>query len=106
MSDRHEVARALLFEIRGELRGLGLWESQPPAGDALDSDVPFGFDRLQFNQWLQWVFLPRTHAVLDAGRDLPGKSDISPMAEWFCEEHDLPGDRLVELIRSFDRLWR
>lgn len=102
--DQRDRARQLLREIASELDQLGLWESGPPAPEALESAVPFCFDVLEFHQWLQWVFIPRTHAVLDRDARLPAKSAIEPMAQWYCEENDIDGGRLVALVRQFDRL--
>ena len=30
---------------------------------------------------MQWVFLPRVHALLDAGAPMPGNCGIHPLAE-------------------------
>lgn len=104
--DRRTHARELLVEIRAELKAQALWEPAPPPPDALKSEAPFCFDTLEFNQWLQWVFIPRTHALLDAGGSFPADSNIAPMAEWFDEQNeDIDGRRLTALLARFDRLW-
>ena len=35
------------------------------------STMPFMYDTLQVEEWLQWVFVPRLHALLDANAPLP-----------------------------------
>ena len=104
MSEPQQI-RALLVEIRGELRRLDLWEPAPPSPQQLSSTAPFCFDTLEFPQWLQWIFLPRTQAVLDAGGSPPAASNIAPMAAWYVEQSELEGAaRLVRLIERFDAL--
>ncbi|HEB95682.1 MAG TPA: YqcC family protein [Sedimenticola thiotaurini] len=105
MGRRNEVDR-LVQEMEHEMRLLGIWSSIPPSAEALASEFPFCYDTLQFDQWLQWVFLPRIHAVLDAGAALPAASDIAPLAEvWFIEqEMAQEAARLVGLIRRFDQV--
>ncbi len=108
MSDEElttDMARDLLDEIERELRRLELWDGTPPAPAALESTAPFAFDTLEFNQWLQWIFLPRTHAMLDAGGRFPAACDVSPMAEWFVSENGIEGDRLIRLMQRFDAIW-
>lgn len=103
-SRQHE-ARELLHAMQASLDALGLWEAGPPPAEALASTAPFAFDTLAFHQWLQWIFLPRTHALLDAGGRFPRSCEIAPMAEWYVVERGLAGDELVALIRRFDALW-
>ena len=59
---------------------LALYAELHPA-DALASPLPFMVDTLRIEQWLQWVFLPRLHALLDAQAPLPGACSVHPLAE-------------------------
>ena len=90
--------------LEWELRRSGLWESQPPSPEAFQSAMPFSADRMSFGQWLQWVFIPRTRALLDHGGPLPESSAIRPMAEEMFKDVAQDTDALVELIGEFDRL--
>ena len=84
LSARHPALapfRLLLTEIETELCRQGLWETAPPAPAAFESGLPFCCDRMRFTQWIQWVFLPRTRALIEAGGPLPEVSGIRPMAE-------------------------
>jgi len=71
----------LLDDLQTELTRLDLWEATPPPPAALASPLPFCVDTLRFTQWLQWVFIPRTRAVLEGAAALPARSGIRPMAE-------------------------
>ncbi len=93
----------LLLAIEAEMRRIDLWENTAPDPQALASAAPFCYDTLQFQQWLQWVFLARMRALLDTGAALPGACDIQPLAEHSFAE--LPQDtaRLVALCGEIDR---
>lgn len=75
-----ELADAVI-ELERELRGLGLWAADPPEAQQLASQQPFCVDTLSFEQWLQWVFVPRMAVIIEQGRGMPGAFSIAPMGE-------------------------
>lgn len=93
-----------LLLIERELRVLGWWQEQAPSAEALASQEPFCVDTLTFEQWLQWIFLPRMKQLLEAGAALPSVSGIQPMAEMVYREQSGVARRLLELLGEFDRL--
>lgn len=93
-----------LLLIERELRVLGWWQEQAPSAEALASQEPFCVDTLTFEQWLQWIFLPRMKQLLEAGAALPSVSGIQPMAEMVYREQSGLARRLLELLGEFDRL--
>lgn len=97
------LAEQLLL-IERELRVLGLWSAQAPAAEALASQEPFCVDSLAFEEWLQWVFLPRMRLIIEQDLPLPGASGIRQMAEVAYRERMLETRRLHELLGAFDRL--
>ncbi|WP_457787878.1 YqcC family protein [Pseudomonas sp. PL-6] len=103
-----EARVALLAEqlllIERELRLLGWWEEQAPGAEALASQEPFCVDSLTFEQWLQWIFLPRMKQLLEADAALPSVSGIQAMAEMVYREQPGVARRLLELLGEFDRL--
>lgn len=94
---------ALLDALQAELERVDQWEPAPPPPEALASPLPFAVDTLRFSQWLQWIFIPRTRALLDAHGRLPLKSAILPMAEEALAETDWDQSRLLALIGRIDR---
>ena len=58
-----------------------LWEAVPPSADALASTDPFCINTLSATQWLQWVFIPRMQALLEAKAALPRNFAITPYLE-------------------------
>lgn len=98
-----QVADQLLL-IERELRQLGWWQSEAPSAEALASQAPFCVDTLAFEQWLQWIFLPRMKVLLESASPLPKTSGIREMAEMAYREQPHRARGLLELLGEFDRL--
>lgn len=99
----HLLAEQLLL-IERELRLLGWWESQAPSAAALASQEPFCVDTLSFEQWLQWIFLPRMAFLLEQGAALPETSGIHAMGEMTFASRAAEARTLQGLLGEFDRL--
>jgi uncharacterized protein YqcC (DUF446 family) len=100
-----EVAEHLLL-IERELRVLGWWSELPPSDQALASGEPFCVDTLEFEQWLQWIFLPRMKLILENDLPLPNASGILEMAEMVYATRQRETQPLQQLLAQFDRLIR
>jgi uncharacterized protein YqcC (DUF446 family) len=98
-----DVADQLLL-IEQELRSLGWWAAVSPSDDALASQAPFCVDTLAFEQWLQWIFLPRMKVILENDLELPRSSGIRAMAEEVYRERLSEVGRLLDALGAFDRL--
>jgi uncharacterized protein YqcC (DUF446 family) len=98
-----EQVHALLIDIEAHLRQMGLWQDEPPAPEALASTQPFCIDTLGFDQWLQFIFLPKMYQLLDVGADLPTECAIAPMAEEFFRGKMLPSLGLERTLAAVDR---
>ena len=97
-------AASLLIDIEAELRRLDLWERVAPSAAALASTEPFCVDTLSFTQWLQFVFLPRMYALLEAERLPPGRCEVRPLAEQHFSGGTLPAAALIAAIGRLDEL--
>lgn len=97
------LAEQLLL-IERELRVQGWWQAQAPSAEALSSQEPFCVDTLAFEQWLQWIFLPRMKLLLEAGAALPSVSGIQPMAEQVYGGQLVKAGALIKLLGEFDQL--
>jgi len=97
------IADQLLL-IEGQLRQLGLWVQEAPSVEALASQQPFCVDTLAFEEWLQWIFLPRLKALLEANAPLPTASGIAAMAEQVFSGRALEVKGLIAALEAFDRL--
>jgi uncharacterized protein YqcC (DUF446 family) len=98
-----QVAEQLLL-IERELRVLGWWSESPPSAQDLASREPFCVDTLAFDQWLQWVFLPRMKVILEQDLPLPNASGILEMAEMVYASRQHEARSLQQLLAQFDRL--
>ena len=100
-----KIAEQLLL-IERELRVQGWWDDVPPSIEALSSVEPFSVDTLDFEQWLQWIFLPRMKTILEQDLPLPNASGIQEMAEMVFAARNVQGkDRQLQvLLKEFDLL--
>ncbi len=96
MSERHSQLANLLFELEKELRESQLWAEQSPAPEALLSTEPFSIDLLTFTEWLQFIFLPKMYATIEASEDLPQSCSIAPMAEQFFSAEEVSATKSNE----------
>jgi uncharacterized protein YqcC (DUF446 family) len=104
-SERHQRMLVLLQELETEMRRQQLWAGMPPSAEALSSVMPFMYDTLKAHQWLQWIFIPRTRALMEARGRLPGNCNIHPLAEHELSRiKDIEAGRLLEIILAIDTL--
>jgi uncharacterized protein YqcC (DUF446 family) len=94
----------LLTALEREMRSQERWDALSPGPQALQSTQPFAFDTLEFDQWLQWVFLPKLRQLLAMQLPLPQSCAISPMAEEVYGADDPAGRRLIVIIARIDAL--
>lgn len=104
MDARVSALAEQLLLIERELRVQGWWQAQAPSLDALSSEQPFCVDTLAFEQWLQWIFLPRMKQLLEVGAVLPSVSGIQPMAEQVYGGQLKKAGQLIKLLGEFDQL--
>ena len=95
---------AQLIDLEAALRQLDLWSETLPSQEALSSEQPFAMDSLEFEEWLQFIFLPTLYEVLGSGRALPERCAIAPMAEETVGKKKLPTEALIATLRELDRL--
>jgi len=99
----HVIAEHLLL-IERELRQQGWWASTAPSAQALASVEPFAVDTLDFDQWLQWIFLPRMKTIIEQDLPLPNASGILAMAEMVYADRPAQSHGLRRLLAQFDEL--
>ncbi|MGB2023814.1 MAG: YqcC family protein [Litorivicinaceae bacterium] len=84
------------------LRELGLWSDARPKAEHLASTMPFCYDTLELEQWLQFIFLGRMREVLEQGDALPESCAISPYVEMLSGAGKAVHPRLARLIKQVD----
>lgn len=100
MTPERDYIRLLLNDLRHELRHQGLWTDEPPSVEALGSHEPFCVDTMPLENWLQFIFIPRMEAILDADGPLPGQCIIRT----YAEEHYATRHNTHHLVRIIGKL--
>ncbi len=100
---REELSQ-LLQALEQELRTQDRWDETPPPAAALRSTQPFAVDALSFEQWLQWILLPKLNSLLAQRLPLPTNCAIRPMAEEVYGKADLGGTRITQIVAEIDVL--
>ena len=93
-----------LFEVEKMLREMNHWSHIEPLSDVLASTQPFAVDTLEFVEWLQFIFLPRMHLLVEAAAPLPENCSIAPMAEEYFRGSSHQAVMLIKLLESIDAL--
>lgn len=104
MVDHYRRLASLLQAVEKELRAMQLWEEQMPSAEALASDQPFALDKLSFNQWLQFIFLPKMAGIVETDSALPESCSVAPMAEEFYKAEQVDALSLVRHLAAIDAL--
>lgn len=99
----YQELRENLQLLEVELKDQKLWSAIAPDPKALESTTPFMYDTLKLNEWLQWVYIPRLRAVMDAKGTLPHQSHVYPLASHEWEQRtDFDKAQLLRLINRID----
>lgn len=100
---KKETMRSLLIQLEAELQAHHLWDNEKPESvKVLKSQMPFAVDVLSPEQWLQWVFLPKMHDLIQSNQALPSNYALLPYFEETLKE--CPSEKLLNLISQIDQL--
>ena len=101
----HREVEVLLKKLEEQMRTVSLWSDMPPSQQALSSRVPFAYDQMPFEQWLQFIFIPKMMALIEGKKHLPDKLVLLPMAEKSLTERQ-GKTKVLAVISQIDRLFR
>ena len=104
VDDKYLAVADALMDIEAEMRILRWWDVVPPSAQALASTIPFCADTLEFYQWVQFVFLPRMHALVEQRLPLPTACGIAPMLEESSRASGRESANLLKLFARIDQL--
>jgi uncharacterized protein YqcC (DUF446 family) len=93
-----------LNQIQTELEHLKLWQMNAPSPEQLMSTLPFCMDTLTFTEWLQWIYIGRLRALIEAKQDLPKGAVVYPYAEETFKVDGQGSRQLLLLISELDQL--
>tara|TARA_R110002020_G_scaffold40661_5_gene120073 strand:- start:587 stop:895 length:309 start_codon:yes stop_codon:yes gene_type:complete len=97
------MAQALL-ELERALRELGFWAAAPPAADRMSSAAPFCIDTLSFEEWLQWILIPRLGGIAARRERLSAGASIMPMGEQSFAHLGRRQQPLLVVLAQIDQL--
>src|SRR5215469_12765383 len=100
----YEVVAAKLGEIEQEMKRVGLWQEQPLKPEQYNFSKAFAMDTMSYDQWLQFIFVPRVKEIISTRGKFPASSSVGAQA---VREFDTyrNAERLITLLSEFDRLF-
>lgn len=102
----YEQVRTVLQSLQQTMHRSGCWSSIAISAEALQSQQPFCLDTMNFNQWLQFVCIPKMQTIIETNQVLPTfvkGQGLEPMASEFYKNTE--ADRaIIALIRQLDDL--
>lgn len=95
-----------LHHLETALKQQNLWTEIAPTAQQLASTEPFCVDTLPFEQWLQWVFIPKMTTLISTPNfsGFSHTSDIHSMADYIFQTYEQPTKTITEIIRQIDTL--
>jgi uncharacterized protein YqcC (DUF446 family) len=99
----YEMSSTFLVELELQLKASSLWSTHTPSAAAMASTAPFACDALSFEQWLQYIFIPKMRQLITTNSPLPTQMAIAPMAEqtWQTQPDK---QSIIKLLIKFDQL--
>ena len=102
-----ETSRAAVVEhlnaLEFRLREIGRWSETRPAAEALASTLPFCYDTLEIEAWLQFIFLGRMRELIEQGDPLPESCAIAPYIDMLHASGRVVDAELVRLVQAIDQ---
>ena len=84
LHDNNRIAYASVVckadEIEAELKRLGRWSLKELSPDRYENMGAFGSNTMSFEQWLQFILIPRIHQIVEAKDDFPSGSQLATYA--------------------------
>lgn len=106
MSQDNQVLRQqlllLLDRVETEMSIVGMWSNTMPALESFQSELPFFYDTMSFEEWVQWVYVARFREMIKTNQLLPRGSDVSPMAQESFKGRGLNCEGIITALRAFD----
>ncbi|HLL76066.1 MAG TPA: YqcC family protein [Pyrinomonadaceae bacterium] len=101
----YAAVAAKLDEIEAEMKRIGMWQEQPLPPEQYAFRQAFAGDTMAFDQWLQFILLPRAREIVSTRGRFPPFSEVSAQAAREFDTHPLDTSRLQTLLYEFDRLF-
>ena len=101
---RREAVVQALNELEQRLGELGVPAGDRPTPEALASTLPFCYDTMDVEAWLQFIFLGRMRELLEQGDPLPESCAITPYLEMLRASGRSVDPEICDCVGELDRL--
>ena len=81
--DIYVLASAKAKEIEAELKRLNRWSAEPLPSGKLENMGAFSSNTMAFEQWLQFILIPRIHAIVEEKGEFPKGSLLLSVGLYF-----------------------
>jgi len=98
---RQVSAKAGHIEV--ELKKLGRWDAQSLPDDRFENMGAFGRNTMTFEQWIQFILLPRIRDIVASNGEFPSESNLAPYAIRYFDG-DPDAENLHQLLYDMDAL--
>ncbi len=92
----------LLDCVEAEMQAVGFWSDDVPSPEAFKSELPFFYDTMRFEEWVQWVYVARFRQMVETNQLPVQGSDVSPMAEECFKGYGQCCRGVIAALRAFD----
>ncbi|MBA4053193.1 MAG: hypothetical protein C0490_00630 [Marivirga sp.] len=101
--DLYTLIGAKALEIEEELKCLNRWQRGPLSADKFENMGAFGCNTMTFEQWLQFILIPRVQQIIHSEGEFPSGSMLGTYAMRVFDG-DYEGQRLQTLLSDIDQL--
>jgi uncharacterized protein YqcC (DUF446 family) len=99
----YELVLIKANEIEAELRRLNRWSLVPLPPEKFNDMGAFGENTMSFEQWLQFILIPRINEISESKGEFPEGSMLAPYAIRYFDG-DTEADNLHQLLYDLDTL--
>ena len=101
------IVQSKIEAVEAEMKRIGIWQDQPLAEAQYEFRAAFAGDTMAFEQWLQFVFIPRVKSIVVSGGEFPARSEVSAQAfrEWVAWGGREDVEPLIDRLREFDAMF-
>lgn len=103
-STKYDAALKLINDIEAELKRINRWSDTPLPEEKFIDMGAFGSKTMPFEQWLQFVLIPRVHSIVTSGGNFPSSSSVAAFAYRNFDGDD-EAEQLCALLAEFDALF-
>ncbi len=102
-SDHYTSVATKANEIEAELKRLDRWSAMPLPPEKYENMGAFGCNTMAFEEWLQFILIPRIQSIVEVKGKFPKSSMLAPFATRVLDV-DGEASHLHDLLIELDKL--